>query len=96
MTQAWQDVRDYAREVLSGERDDCIRAGKLLAQVAELRADVDIVAARKQVIWIGPEVWNELWGLPHIEAFAQKCDRLFATLADPKSNPNPKKIKKDP
>jgi hypothetical protein len=44
MTQAWQDVRDYAREVLSGERDDCIRAGKLLAQVAELRADVDIVA----------------------------------------------------
>ena len=44
MTQAWQDVRDYAREMLSGERDDCIRAGKLLAQVAELRADVDIVA----------------------------------------------------
>jgi hypothetical protein len=30
MSQAWQDVRDHAREVLSGERDDCIRVGKLL------------------------------------------------------------------
>lgn len=34
--------------------------------------------------------WNELWGLPETGAFAQKCDRPFATLADPKSNPNPK------
>jgi hypothetical protein len=41
------------------------------------------------------EAWNELWGLPHIEALAQKRDMPFAALAHPKSTPNPpKKIKK--
>ena len=43
-----------------------------------------------------PFRWNKLRGLPETGAFAQKCDVPFATLARPKSNQNPKKIKKDP
>ena len=44
ITQAWHDVRDYARGVLSGARDDVERAGMLFAQIAGLRDEVDIVA----------------------------------------------------
>ncbi len=44
ITQAWHDVRDYARDVLGGARDDVERAGMLLAQIVGLRDEVDIVA----------------------------------------------------
>ena len=44
MTQAWHGVRDYARDVLGEERGDSERAAGLLAQLAGLRDDVDIVA----------------------------------------------------
>ena len=44
ITQAWQDVRDYARDVLGGARDGAERAGKLFAAIAGLRDEVDIVA----------------------------------------------------
>ena len=44
ITQAWHDVRDYARGVLSGARDDVERAGMLFAQIGGLRDEVDIVA----------------------------------------------------
>ncbi|WP_249791047.1 FUSC family protein [Bradyrhizobium sp. SRL28] len=44
ITQAWHDVRDYARDVLGGARDDSERAGVLFAQIAGLRDEVDIVA----------------------------------------------------
>jgi len=40
----WHDVRSYARDVLSGNEEDPERAGALLAQVAGLRDQVDIVA----------------------------------------------------
>src|SRR5882672_10260538 len=40
----WRDVRSYARDVLSGKEEDPERAGALLAQVAGLRDQVDIVA----------------------------------------------------
>jgi uncharacterized membrane protein YccC len=40
----WRDVRSYARDVLSGNEEDPERAGALLAQVAGLRDQVDIVA----------------------------------------------------
>jgi uncharacterized membrane protein YccC len=44
ITQAWHDVRDYARDVLGGAKDDTERAGRLFAQIAGLRDEVDIVA----------------------------------------------------
>src|SRR5882672_6464960 len=44
ITQAWHDLRDYARDVLGGPRDDAGRTGSLFAQIAGLRDDVDIVA----------------------------------------------------
>src|SRR5258708_23943596 len=44
MSDIWRDVRSYARDVLSGNEEDPERAGALLAQVAELRDHVDIVA----------------------------------------------------
>jgi uncharacterized membrane protein YccC len=44
ITQAWNDVRDYARDVLGGARDDVERAGMLFAQIIGLRDEVDIVA----------------------------------------------------
>src|SRR6267142_241103 len=44
ITQAWHDVRDYARDVLGGARDDVERAGMLFAQIVGLRDEVDIVA----------------------------------------------------
>ncbi len=40
----WRDVRSYARDVLGGNEEDSERAGALLAQVAGLRDEVDIVA----------------------------------------------------
>ena len=43
ITQAWHDVRDYARDVLAGAREDG-RAGRLFAAIAGLRDEVDIVA----------------------------------------------------
>jgi uncharacterized membrane protein YccC len=42
--QAWHDVRDYARGMLGGARDDAERAGMLFAAIAGLRDEVDIVA----------------------------------------------------
>jgi uncharacterized membrane protein YccC len=44
ITRAWLDVRDYARDVLGGAKDDAGRTGTLFAQIAGLRDDVDIVA----------------------------------------------------
>jgi uncharacterized membrane protein YccC len=44
MSDIWRDVRSYARDVLSGNEEDPERAGALLAQVAGLRDQVDIVA----------------------------------------------------
>ena len=44
ITQAWHDVRDYARDVLDGAKDDAERAGMLFAAIAGLRDEVDIVA----------------------------------------------------
>lgn len=44
ITQVWLDVRDYARDVLGGAKDDAGRTGTLFAQIAGLRDDVDIVA----------------------------------------------------
>jgi len=44
ITQAWHDVRDYARDVLDGAKDDTERAGLLFAAIAGLRDEVDIVA----------------------------------------------------
>jgi uncharacterized membrane protein YccC len=44
ITQAWHDVRDYARDVLGGARDDSERAGMLFARIVGLRDEVDIVA----------------------------------------------------
>jgi uncharacterized membrane protein YccC len=44
ITQAWHDVRDYAREILGGVKDDSERAGMLFAQIAGLRDEVDVVA----------------------------------------------------
>ena len=44
ITQAWRDVRDYARAVLGGAKDDAERAGMLLAAITGLRDEVDIVA----------------------------------------------------
>jgi uncharacterized membrane protein YccC len=44
ITQAWNDVRDYARDVLGGARDDVERAGMLFAQIIGLRDEVDIAA----------------------------------------------------
>jgi uncharacterized membrane protein YccC len=44
ITQAWQDVRDYARDVLGGAKDNSGGAGMLFAQIAGLRDEVDIVA----------------------------------------------------
>jgi uncharacterized membrane protein YccC len=44
ITQAWHDVRDYARDVLDGAREDAERAGLLFAAIAGLRDEVDIVA----------------------------------------------------
>jgi uncharacterized membrane protein YccC len=44
ISQAWHDVRDYARDVLSGAKDDVERAGMLFAAIAGLRDEVDIVA----------------------------------------------------
>ena len=44
ITQAWHDVRDYARDVLGGARDDVERAGMLFSQIVGLRDEVDIVA----------------------------------------------------
>jgi uncharacterized membrane protein YccC len=40
----WRDVRSYARDVLGGNEEDPERAGALLAQIAGLRDQVDIVA----------------------------------------------------
>jgi hypothetical protein len=51
--------------------------------------------ARKRVIQLDTlRLGDELWGLPTIKALAQKRDVPFAALAHPKSNPNPKKIKR--
>jgi uncharacterized membrane protein YccC len=44
MNDIWRDVRSYARDVLSGNEEDPKRAGALLAQIAGLRDQVDIVA----------------------------------------------------
>jgi uncharacterized membrane protein YccC len=44
ITQAWHDVRDYARDVLGGARDHAKTAGMLFATIAGLRDEVDIVA----------------------------------------------------
>jgi uncharacterized membrane protein YccC len=44
ITQAWHDVRGYARDVLGGTREDAERAGLLFAAIAGLRDEVDIVA----------------------------------------------------
>jgi uncharacterized membrane protein YccC len=44
ITQAWHDVRDYARDVLGGAKDDAERTGMLFAAIAGLRDEVDIVA----------------------------------------------------
>lgn len=44
ITQTWHDVRDYARGVLGGARDDVERAGMLFAAIVGLRDEVDIVA----------------------------------------------------
>ena len=44
ITQAWHDVRDYARDVLGEAKDDAQRAGMLFAAIAGLRDEVDIVA----------------------------------------------------
>src|SRR5260370_33481921 len=40
----WRDVRSHARDVLSGNEENPVRVGALLAQVSELRDQVDIVA----------------------------------------------------
>lgn len=42
--QVWHDVRDYARDVLGGAKNDVERAGALFAAIAGLRDEVDIVA----------------------------------------------------
>lgn len=44
MTQAWHNVSGWARDVLAGAEDNPQRAGLLLAQIAALRDEVDIVA----------------------------------------------------
>src|SRR5216684_1375372 len=44
ITQAWHDVRDYARDVLSGAKGDAERAGMFFAAIVGLRDEVDIVA----------------------------------------------------
>ncbi len=44
ITKVWHDVRDYARDVLAGAKDDVKRAGMLFAAIAGLRDEVDIVA----------------------------------------------------
>jgi uncharacterized membrane protein YccC len=44
ISQAWHDVRDYARDVLGGAKDDAERTGMLFAAIAGLRDEVDIVA----------------------------------------------------
>lgn len=44
IAQVWHDVRDYAREMLGGTKDDAKRAGMLFAAIAGLRDEVDIVA----------------------------------------------------
>jgi uncharacterized membrane protein YccC len=44
ITQAWHDVRDYARDVLGGAKADVERAGTLFAAITGLRDEVDIVA----------------------------------------------------
>src|SRR5207237_9669421 len=44
ITQAWHDVRDYARAVLGGAKDHAETAGVLFAAIAGLRDEVDIVA----------------------------------------------------
>jgi uncharacterized membrane protein YccC len=44
ISQVWHDVRDYARGVLVGDRDDAERAGMLFAAIAGLRDEVDVVA----------------------------------------------------
>ncbi|MBR1153984.1 FUSC family protein [Bradyrhizobium sp. JYMT SZCCT0428] len=44
MGQTWHDVRDYARDVLGGAKDDSDRAGMLFAAIVGLRDEVDIVA----------------------------------------------------
>ncbi len=36
ISQAWHDVRDYARDVLSGAKDDVEGAGMLFAAIAGL------------------------------------------------------------
>src|SRR3954451_9268860 len=42
--QTWRDVRDYARDVLGGAKDEVERAGMLFASITSLRDEVDIVA----------------------------------------------------
>ncbi|UWU76565.1 FUSC family protein [Bradyrhizobium huanghuaihaiense] len=44
ITQAWQDARGWARDVLAGAEDNPERAALLLAQITGLRDEVDIVA----------------------------------------------------
>jgi uncharacterized membrane protein YccC len=44
ITQVGHDVRDYARDVLNGAKDDAERAGMLFAAITGLRDEVDIVA----------------------------------------------------
>jgi len=44
IAQAWHDVRDYARDLLGGAKDDAERTGMLFAAIAGLRDDVDMVA----------------------------------------------------
>ena len=44
MAQVWHDVRDYARDILGGGKDDSEKAGLLFAQIAGLRDDIDVVA----------------------------------------------------
>jgi uncharacterized membrane protein YccC len=44
ITQAWHDVRDYARDVLGGAKDGAERTAMLFAEIAGLRDEVDIVA----------------------------------------------------
>jgi uncharacterized membrane protein YccC len=44
MSDIWRDVRNYARDVLSGNQESPERTGALLAQISGLRDQVDIVA----------------------------------------------------
>jgi uncharacterized membrane protein YccC len=44
ISDVWDDVRNYARDVLNGNKENSERTGGLLAQISGLRDQVDIVA----------------------------------------------------